>query len=221
MPVGNPHQQHAIMREAVENQSPDVILVDEISTPLEVQAAKTISQCGVQLIATVHGETLPEILNCKERGSLVGGVGTVTLSGREAERRQDKRKQVQQRNKEPVFQVALELHHRQQWIYHDNVKNAVDTYFDGTTTEAMELIPGAACAIKAIPMEASFDYCSQCDRYPCPRHNGLKWTPPTPSTPLTPSTPPTDQIIISGASLSNTSGRQRRSSQGRGRRSNR
>lgn len=55
MPVGRPNLQHTIMREAVENQTPDVIVVDEISTPAEVEAARTISQRGVQLIATVHG----------------------------------------------------------------------------------------------------------------------------------------------------------------------
>ena len=72
------------MREAVENQTPDVIIVDEISTPQEVEAARTISQRGVQLIATVHGRTLPEVIMCKERGSLLGGMASVTLSGNEA-----------------------------------------------------------------------------------------------------------------------------------------
>ena len=57
MPVGKPNMQHHIMREAVENQTPDVIIVDEISTPQEVEAARTIAQRGVQLIATVHGRT--------------------------------------------------------------------------------------------------------------------------------------------------------------------
>lgn len=37
MPVGKPHMQHQVLREAVENQSPDVIIVDEISTPDEVR----------------------------------------------------------------------------------------------------------------------------------------------------------------------------------------
>jgi len=83
MPVGKPNMQHSIMREAVENQSPDVIIVDEISTPQEVEAARTIAQRGVQLIATVHGRTLPELIMCKERGNLVGGIASVTLSGQE------------------------------------------------------------------------------------------------------------------------------------------
>jgi stage III sporulation protein SpoIIIAA len=65
MPVGVVGKQHEIMREAVENQSPDVVIVDEISTLLEVQAARTIAQRGVMLIATVHGITLPELMHCR------------------------------------------------------------------------------------------------------------------------------------------------------------
>ena len=97
MPVGRANLQADIMREAVENQTPDVIIVDEISSRSEVDAAKTIAQRGVQLIATVHGTTLPELLHCRERGDLLGGSQTVTLSGRQAELRHDKRKQVLKR----------------------------------------------------------------------------------------------------------------------------
>jgi nucleoside-triphosphatase THEP1 len=173
MPVGKPNLQAAIMREAVENQSPDVVIVDEISTPAEVDAAKTIAQRGVQLIATVHGYTLPEIVNCKERGSLAGGIATVTLSGREAERRADKRKQVLKRSKEPIFTAALELHHRDEWIFHPNVKESVDNYFDGIPSEAVELHPGAALAVKSIPGEGCFEYCRDCGLgYTCGLHLG-------------------------------------------------
>lgn len=173
MPVGKPGMQHVIMREAVENQSPDVIIVDEISTPQEVEAAKTISQRGVALIATVHGETLPEIINCKERGSLMGGCATVTLSGQEAERRFDKRKQVLKRSREPVFKAALELHNRSKWIFHQDVKNAVDCYLEGEPSNAMELRPGKAIAVASIPDEGCFTYCTICGLgQTCAEHRG-------------------------------------------------
>jgi len=109
MPVGKRGMQHEIMLEAVENQSPDVIIVDEISNMQEVHAAQTIAQRGIMLIATVHGNTIPELVKDRERGSLVGGCGTVTLSGREAERRSDKRKQVLKRNKEPGTYVVADI----------------------------------------------------------------------------------------------------------------
>jgi stage III sporulation protein SpoIIIAA len=45
MPVGSmPNLQHAMMRKAVENNSPDVIIVDAISSLQVVEAAKTIAQ---------------------------------------------------------------------------------------------------------------------------------------------------------------------------------
>lgn len=46
------------MIEAVENHMPEVIVIDEIGTELECEAAQTISQRGVQLIATAHGFVL-------------------------------------------------------------------------------------------------------------------------------------------------------------------
>jgi len=158
MPVGRSNHQAEIMREAVENQTPDCIIVDEISSKDEVGAAKTIAQRGVQLIATVHGATLPEVLHCKERGDLVGGCSTVTLSGSEAERRKDKRKQVLKRGKEPIFNAAIELHSRNRWIYHPVIKEAVDAYLDGETCDAQLLEPGRAIACASIPADGSFEY---------------------------------------------------------------
>jgi len=174
MPVGRPNLQHTLMREAVENQSPDVIIVDEISTPQEVEAARTISQRGVQLIATVHGRTLPEVMTCKERGNLVGGVASVTLSGSEAERRYDKRKQVLKRAREPVFTAALELRSRSDWIYHPSIKEAVDGYLEGEPVDAQQLTPGKSTAIAAIPGEGIFEYCAACGGMAgtCPDHRG-------------------------------------------------
>lgn len=35
---------------------PEVVVIDEIGTELECHAARTISQRGVQLVATAHGK---------------------------------------------------------------------------------------------------------------------------------------------------------------------
>ncbi len=55
MQVADPSQQHRVMIEAVENHMPEVIVIDEVGTEAEAAAAKTISQRGVQLVATAHG----------------------------------------------------------------------------------------------------------------------------------------------------------------------
>lgn len=86
------------MTEAVENQSPDVIVVDEITNKRQAEAARTISQRGVALVATVHGTGLPSIINDPERRELVGGVTSgVLLSDSAARERADKKKAVEKR----------------------------------------------------------------------------------------------------------------------------
>ena len=76
-PVDDPRNQHAFMRLAVENLSPDTVMVDEISTAQECDSAKTISQRGVQLVATCHGKSITELVNDEDRSGLVGGVKSV------------------------------------------------------------------------------------------------------------------------------------------------
>jgi stage III sporulation protein SpoIIIAA len=162
MPVGRRNLQHEIMLEAVENQSPDVLIVDEISNEDEVKAARTIAQRGVMLIATVHGQTVPELVNDRERGPLMGGITSVTLSGREADKRPDKRKQVIKRLREPVFHAALELHSRTSWIFHKNLMEAVDGYLENEPTPALLLEPGQAVEVSSVPCDGKFDYCTKC-----------------------------------------------------------
>ena len=58
MQVPKPSLQHEVMIEAVENHNPEVIVIDEIGRELEAQAARTIAERGVQLVATAHGRTL-------------------------------------------------------------------------------------------------------------------------------------------------------------------
>ncbi|MCX5930798.1 MAG: AAA family ATPase, partial [Cyanobacteria bacterium] len=51
MQVARPELQHQVMIEAVENHMPEVIVIDEIGTELEAQAARTIAERGVMLVA--------------------------------------------------------------------------------------------------------------------------------------------------------------------------
>ena len=45
----------------VRSMSPQVVAVDEIGAPEDVEAIKYAMHCGCKMIATVHGETLDEI----------------------------------------------------------------------------------------------------------------------------------------------------------------
>ena len=84
MQVPVPDRQHDVLIEAVQNHTPQCVIVDEIGTDLEAKAARTISQRGVQMIATAHGHTLENLLKNPLLNDLVGGVVSVTLGDDEA-----------------------------------------------------------------------------------------------------------------------------------------
>jgi len=113
------------MIEAVENHMPEVIVIDEIGTEQEALAAGAIAERGVQLIATVHGNTLDNLVSNPTLSDLVGGVQAVTLSDEEA-RRRGTRKVVLERKAPPTFDVLIEIHHRDRLAVHRDVAAAVD-----------------------------------------------------------------------------------------------
>eukprot|EP00505_MAST-04D_sp_SCG-Rhode-Island_P000199 Stramenopile-MAST_4_protein_199 len=135
--VSTPKDQHLAMIEAVENQSPDFVIVDEISNREQAAAARTIVGRGVTLIASVHGESLAQIINDTERNLLVGSITSVTLSGREAEKRADGQRQVQRRMNKPIFGAAIEMRDFYDWIIHKDIEKTVDFYLDNKPAPTM------------------------------------------------------------------------------------
>lgn len=79
MQVRSPALQHAVMIEGVENHMPEVIVIDEIGIEADADAARTIAERGVQLVATAHGNTLDNLIMNPTLSDLVGGVEAVTL----------------------------------------------------------------------------------------------------------------------------------------------
>jgi stage III sporulation protein SpoIIIAA len=130
MQVPMPSLQHEVMIEAVENHNPEVIVIDEIGRELEAQAARTIAERGVQLIATAHGITLDNLLLNPTLSDLVGGIESVTLSDEEA-RRRGTQKTVLERRAPPTFDVLIELQDRNTLIIHHDVMTAVDMLLRG------------------------------------------------------------------------------------------
>jgi len=108
MQVVRPTMQHAVMIEAVENHMPEVIVIDEIGTELEAQAARTIAERGVQLVGTAHGNTLQNLIMNPTLSDLIGGIQTVTLGDEEARRRRTQ-KSILERKAPPTFDVVVEI----------------------------------------------------------------------------------------------------------------
>jgi stage III sporulation protein SpoIIIAA len=136
MQVTTPTMQHAVMIEAVENHMPEVIVIDEIGTELEAQAARTIAERGVQLVGTAHGNTLENLTMNPTLCDLVGGIQSVTLGDEEA-RRRGTQKSILERTAPPTFDIVVEIQDRDRVAIHPDVGQAVDFLLRGrlSTTE--------------------------------------------------------------------------------------
>ncbi len=125
MQVRTPSLQHEVMIEAVENHMPQVIVIDEIGTELEAQAARTIAERGVQLIGTAHGNNLDNLMLNPTLSDLIGGIQSVTLGDEEARRRRSQ-KSVLERKAPPTFDVIVEIQDRERVLVHGDVAQTVD-----------------------------------------------------------------------------------------------
>ena len=154
MQVRTPSLQHEVMIEAVENHMPEVIVIDEIGTELEAQAARTIAERGVQLIGTAHGNTLDNLMLNPTLSDLIGGIQSVTLGDEEA-RRRGTQKTVLERKAPPTFDVIVEIQDREKVLVHADVAATVDALLLGDLVS-----PGAALARRggrpsiAVPAQA-------------------------------------------------------------------
>ena len=105
-------KQSDVMIECVQNHTPEVICIDEIGRPTEVEAARTCKNRGVRLVASAHGDLRSLVRNPQLRG-LVGGVHQVILGDMEVKRESryggSLRKIKAQRHGPPTFEIIVEL----------------------------------------------------------------------------------------------------------------
>ncbi|KAL4531564.1 hypothetical protein Ndes2526B_g04327 [Nannochloris sp. 'desiccata'] len=135
MMVPHRDRQHEVMKEAVQNHNPDVVIIDEIADHYEVAAAKTIAQRGVALVGTAHGTSLDSILKNPELNPLVGGIQAVIL-GDQAVRNSNFMKKTQlERKGAPCFTTLIELLGPSKWRIHKDVGKSVDSLLSGKKPE--------------------------------------------------------------------------------------
>jgi len=127
--VPRPTEQHKVMIEAVENHTPEVVIIDEIGTEEEARAARTIAERGVQLIATAHGQVLQNLMNNPTLCDLVGGIESVTLGDDEA-RNRGCQKTILERRAPATFPIVIEMPERGRWVTHAT-DESVDTLLSG------------------------------------------------------------------------------------------
>ena len=192
MQVARPELQHQVMIEAVENHMPEVIVIDEIGTELEAQAARTIAERGVTLVATAHGNALSNLLKNPTLSDLVGGIESVTLGDEEARRRRTQ-KTVQERAAEPTFPLAVEMHSRSLWLVHRDVAATVDLLLRGQLARPEQRQLGAdGQVLVQEPAPAQRPPASRAPSFPSP------WR--SPSDPLSPKASPPRPFTAQGPS---------------------
>ncbi len=119
-------KQHDVMIEAVENHTPEVIVIDEIGTKEEAEAARTIAERGVNLVATAHGISIENVIQNPTLSDLIGGIETVTLGDEEAKKR-GTRKSILERASKPTFDICVEIIDKYTVNVHKNVAASVDS----------------------------------------------------------------------------------------------
>ena len=149
MQVRSPHLQHEVMIEAVENHTPEVIVIDEIGTALEADAARTIAERGVQLVGTAHGTTLSNLMQNPTLSDLIGGIESVTLGDEEA-RRRGTQKTILERRCPPTFEVLIEIQGFQRLAVHEDVAITVDALLRGFEAEAEIRVIGDGGGIETV-----------------------------------------------------------------------
>ncbi len=162
MQVGTPDLQHRVMIEAVENHTPEAIVIDEIGTALEADAARTIAERGVQLIGTAHGNTLSNLMQNPTLTDLIGGIESVTLGDEEARRRQTQKTILERRNP-PTFDCLVEIQSFTRVAVNEDVASTVDALLRGYAAEAevREIEDGTVHTVRRMPLYSDVDQLSQ------------------------------------------------------------
>jgi stage III sporulation protein SpoIIIAA len=161
MMVPSLDRQTAVMIECVQNHTPEVMVIDEIGRPTEVEAARTCKNRGVRLIASAHGDLRKLLKNPKLRG-LVGGVETVTLGDMQAKAEAEKQGGAIQKTKAeragpPTFDIIVELKRgaHDEWRVVMDAGDAVDRILRGEEYKAQRRIRDAETGAVHLALESA------------------------------------------------------------------
>ena len=158
MMVDDRQNQHQVMLEAVQNHTPEALVIDEIGLSAEVQAAMDISQRGIQLLASAHGTYLSDIVKSPVLCKLIGDTQSVILSGAEvAAGRGNKagKKTVVERKSQAIFDIVIELRKSGVAVVWTNVEEAVDVML--RKEEVRNTVPGGPSCNTSIEVRQIVD----------------------------------------------------------------
>ncbi|KPA83249.1 putative mitochondrial hypothetical protein (YCF45) [Leptomonas pyrrhocoris] len=143
--------QSRVMTEVIQNHTPEYLIVDEIATEAEAEAAWSIAQRGVHLIGTCHGENLEGLLQNRALNLLVGGAAQAFLSNEERRLRNKTKKTVLERPFNSPFQFVVELRTRNKAHLYVDVNKAVDLVLDDQSARGNASVGGPVNLREPLP----------------------------------------------------------------------
>ena len=125
-----------LILEADEIFSPDVLIVDEVSTRNELMAIKTLTKKGVRVIATMLGTNLEGLIKNPKLFDAIGGIQTVSFDETERDENVDVYRVPEfKRLNEPIFDSLIEIMNVNMFYVYEDVKSGVDGILQNSPIE--------------------------------------------------------------------------------------
>ncbi len=124
--VSAPADQARILMQTLTNHGPQVVVIDELGFHMDVGVALTIARRGVQMLATVHGHILDDVVANPDLAPLVGGIALTDAVQR-------------RRIANPAFSCAVEVRDHHTIVVHTDMARSVDELCAGKTPSAVDI----------------------------------------------------------------------------------
>lgn len=135
-------QQHSVIIQAVQNHTPEVLIVDEIGTAAEAYAIRTAAQRGVIVVATAHGDCLEQVVHNPEINSLIGGLMSSTMGDALARENGNSKIRTERRGVS-AFGVVVEMTAPGAFRVHLNATQSVDALLSSGKDQGAGFCTGA------------------------------------------------------------------------------
>jgi len=120
-----------LLLEADEIFSPDVFIVDEISTKQEIDTIKTLTDKGKVVIASMLGTSLEKLMKTPALFDSIGGIKTINFTEKEENENLDIIKKPSfKRVHSAVFKTLIEILNVNTFSVYENTEEAVDSILD-------------------------------------------------------------------------------------------
>jgi len=123
--VGDPRQQAFIVRRAIANHAPQVLVLDEVGYNEDVEEVEAAARRGIRVIASVHGLDIADVLENPRYEMLLGRPDL------------EERKRIYR----PAFRSAIEVRAKGKLYFIPNLAEAIDRVLEGKRPEGVRLGP--------------------------------------------------------------------------------